>query len=159
MFAIRFRSAADSFSALAFPPWLAILVISEAVRCSARALPPRLPSACACGFFFWPMHQIILLSTKHVNGIMQTTGVFSPATHSAWVTPIQTERIAQAGCKECARLSGFVHGYGSESRIPALSTGTLAPRNRSGPGHFHWFGTSMGHQAFLRSCSQSLRAE
>src|SRR5581483_11377891 len=65
--AIRLRSAADSFSALAFPPLLAILVISEGLNCSARALPPRLPSACACGFFLLPMHAIILLSTKHVK--------------------------------------------------------------------------------------------
>src|SRR5216683_1498796 len=150
-FAIRLRSSADSFSALAFPPLLAILAISEGLKYFARALPPRLPSACACGFFFWPMHRIILLSTKHVKGNSRTIRVFWQATRSAWVTPTQTGHTAQAGYKGCGPLAESGRGYGSESRTRALSNGMLVPPNRSVRGPSRCYGTSIGHQPFLSS--------
>ena len=68
-FAIRLNSVADSLAAaLAFPPLLAILAISAADRASALALPPKRPSACAFGFFFFThAKRIIVLSGKQVK--------------------------------------------------------------------------------------------
>src|SRR5215469_6579030 len=67
-FAIRLSSVAESLVALAFPPLLAISAISASDNLFARALPPREPSACACGFgFFRPIPAIIVLGAMHVK--------------------------------------------------------------------------------------------
>jgi hypothetical protein len=93
-FAIRLRSAADSFAALAFPPLLAILVTSASDRFCARAFPPRLPSACAFGFFFCAM-RVSCLALSRSREKWPLTAFSSPAIPLSGMIPIRTAQILE----------------------------------------------------------------
>jgi len=122
-FAIRLRSLADNFAALAFPPLLAMSAIAASERVSARLFPPRLPSACACGFgLFFPILTIILLTDKQVKRICNLIAVFSKAIHPTWANPRRSERIFQVECTGFVPLVESAPGCDCESKIPALAT-------------------------------------
>lgn len=156
-FAIRLNSALDNFAALAFPPLLAILMISAGDRALALALPPKRPSACAFGFFFLAMPGgLSYLAVSTSRGKCGITVASSPAIPLAGVIPIQTGHSGQAGRRGFVHLSGFVRECGSESKIPGLATAPLTPGSRSIPHRSRVFGTSMGHLELQDSCFHSL---
>src|ERR1035441_7481908 len=65
--AISRHFAGDSFLALDFPPWLAILANSESESFLAMVFPPRLASACV--FRFMRVHVIALAGDPGQFGI------------------------------------------------------------------------------------------
>src|ERR1019366_1044980 len=66
-FAMRDRSAADSFSLRAFPALLADSERSFADMLAARAVPPNFPRAAAFGFFLAAMCGIMRDATLDVK--------------------------------------------------------------------------------------------
>src|SRR5712692_6656751 len=156
-FAIRLRSTADSLAALAFPPLLAILATWASDRFRARALPPRLPSACAFGLSFFPMPLLSCLALCKSREKTPASAVSSPAIPQAWDTPIRSGHTVPAVCRGCARPSECGRGCGSESKTRALSSGLPTLSNQSIRRGSRCCGTSLGHRLFLGSYFLPLR--
>ena len=76
-FANRLRSSALIFANRARPASLALSALSSAERLSARARPPSLPSATACGFFLRPTYLLSYEALRLSRGKCRRTAFFS----------------------------------------------------------------------------------
>src|SRR5271157_3317418 len=151
-FAIRDRSAGDSFSLRAFPALLADSERSFADMLAARAIPPSFPRATAFGFFLAVISAIIRDATLDVKGKIDKTArtsddsaevtlplrfiasAVSPTMQQALGCPTRNARSAQAERTEGDRQHGpaFALESNSQEHASALLTRLCPEPRKSG---------------------------